>query len=152
MKAVLIMLCSLLPMTLAAQAPNTLTQAEIQQGWTLLWDGKTGAGWHTASGEAIPNESWTIANGILLDHADGGHGHGHSGDLLTDGDYRNFELSVDSNLHPVPIAASSISSTQTRQTVATQPLASSINCSTITVIPTQSWAVMAIERRRPFTT
>ncbi len=98
MKAVLIMLCSLLPMTLAAQAPNTLTQAEIQQGWKLLWDGKTGAGWHTASGEAIPNESWTIADGVLLDHANGGHGHGHSGDLLTDGDYRNFELSVDFKL------------------------------------------------------
>ncbi len=98
MKAVLIMLCSLLPMTLAARAPNTLTQAEIQQGWRLLWDGKSGAGWHTASGEAIPNENWTIADGVLLDHADGGYGHGHSGDLLTDGDYRNFELSVDFKL------------------------------------------------------
>ena len=35
---------------------------------------------------------------MLLDHADGGHGHGHSGDLLTDGDYTNFELSVDFKL------------------------------------------------------
>lgn len=102
MKSAFLTLCTLLSMTALAQPNNTLTKAEIAQGWKLLWDGKSGAGWHTAGGEAIPNGSWTIADGVLLDHASGsaGHGHSHSDDLLTDGEYENFELSVDFKLAP----------------------------------------------------
>lgn len=87
-----------LPLSVFAQADNTLSKAEIKQGWKLLWDGQTGKGWHTAAGGTIPNKGWTMQGGILQDHADGDHGEGHSGDLLTDGDYENFELSVDFKL------------------------------------------------------
>lgn len=100
MKVLSVALVLLSSLTLAAQAPNTLTKAEKAQGWKLLWDGKTGQGWHTAGGASIPNANWTIADGVLLDHADGGHGEGHSGDLISNGDYTDFELSVDFKLAP----------------------------------------------------
>ena len=100
MKVALLLMVALLSSTAGAQVPNTLTAAEKAAGWKLLWDGKSGAGWHTADGQPIPNASWTIADGVLLDHADGGHGNGHSGDLISDGDYENFELSVDFKLTP----------------------------------------------------
>lgn len=100
MKAASFLFFALVSQLAPAQTPNTLTRAEEAQGWKLLWDGKTGAGWHTADGQSIPNESWTMVEGVLLDHADGNHGHGHAGDLLSDGDYENFELSVDFKLAP----------------------------------------------------
>ena len=98
MKVLSVSLVLLSSLTLAAQGPNSLTKAEKAQGWKLLWDGKTGQGWHTAGGASIPNANWTIADGVLLDHADGGHGEGHSGDLISNGEYTDFELSVDFKL------------------------------------------------------
>lgn len=95
MKAALLTLVVLSSTLCFAQQPNTLTKAEKAQGWKLLWDGTTGEGWHTAAGATVPNANWTITDGELRDHADGGHGQGHSGDLISNGDYTDYELSVD---------------------------------------------------------
>lgn len=91
---------ALLPLSAAAQAANTLTKTEAAQGWKLLWDGKTGNGWHTATGGAIPNAGWVMQDGVLTVLSSGGHGHGKGGDLLTDGDYGDFELSFDFKVTP----------------------------------------------------
>jgi hypothetical protein len=79
---------------------NTLTPAEAAKGWKLLWDGRTTNGWHTADGRTVPNADWTIADGVLQVHADGGKGSGHGGDLISDEDFTDFELSIDFKLTP----------------------------------------------------
>ena len=47
--------------------PNTLTEAERNDGWELLWDGKTTDGWvGVKSGcKSFPQSSWVIADGVL---------------------------------------------------------------------------------------
>lgn len=100
MKTLVVAAAALLALGAVAQEPNTLTSAEKAQGWKLLWDGKTGAGWHNAKGDAIPNRGWKIDDGVLtLLHSDG-HGHDFGGDLLTDEDFGDFELSIDFRTTP----------------------------------------------------
>lgn len=73
--------------------PNQLTAAERRAGWTLLWDGRSAKGWHSAKGGGFPTRGWTIAQGVLTVDKNGG-----GGDIATDASYRNFELSVDFRL------------------------------------------------------
>jgi len=73
---------------------NTLTSSEISDGWKLLFDGKSPAGWMNAKTKNFPATGWEIKNGVLLTNPatklpDGG------GDIVTTGKFRNFELSVD---------------------------------------------------------
>jgi hypothetical protein len=79
---------------LSAQTANTLTAKEKKQGWHLLFDGATTNGWHTYLKTAA-GPAWTIKDGELqLDPAvkDG------RGDIVTDGEYENFELAADWNI------------------------------------------------------
>jgi hypothetical protein len=45
--------------------PNTISEAERVQGWRLLWDGRTAAGWRGAKQAAFPAAGWTMADGVL---------------------------------------------------------------------------------------
>lgn len=45
--------------------PNQLTDAERQQGWRLLFDGKTTAGWEEITGKPFPANCWTIEDASL---------------------------------------------------------------------------------------
>jgi hypothetical protein len=68
---------------------NTLSAAEKQQGWSLLFDGKTTNGWHVYLGQNAG--AWNVVNGALqLDTAKDGQG-----DLLTNGEYTNYELKTE---------------------------------------------------------
>jgi hypothetical protein len=75
--------------------PNTLTQNEIDEGWTLLWDGKTSEGWRGAKLEDFPQKGWNIKNGILSAEQSGGGESAHGGDIITIKTYKNFVLKVD---------------------------------------------------------
>jgi len=67
---------------------NMLTQKEADKGWQLLFDGKTLDGWRTFKNEP---GSWKAGNGMLCSYtADKGNA-----DLITNGVYENFELSID---------------------------------------------------------
>jgi hypothetical protein len=73
---------------------NTLTDAEKKAGWTLLFDGKTTKGWHGFKLDKMP-ETWTAKDGALLRPA------GQGGpDLVTDGEFGDFELACDFRLSP----------------------------------------------------
>ncbi len=69
---------------------NTLTKQEKQDGWELLFDGKTTNGWHTYGKTTI--SGWTVKEGVLHNS---GIGSDSGGDIVTDEDYDNFELYVE---------------------------------------------------------
>ena len=76
-----------------AQKPNTLTAAERAAGWTLLFDGKSTAGWR-AFKQAVPGPGWKAADGILSPEPKVAH------DLVTKADYENFDLTFDWRIGP----------------------------------------------------
>src|SRR6056297_3451449 len=44
--------------------PNELTQAEKEEGWALLFDGKTSEGWRGVNKENFP-AGWEVVDGTL---------------------------------------------------------------------------------------
>ena len=57
----------LLIAVLAARAaePNALTDTERLEGWRLLFDGKTSAGWLEVTGKPFPTNCWSVEDGAL---------------------------------------------------------------------------------------
>lgn len=74
-------------------AMNTLTPAEQEQGWKLLFDGKTTTGWHNYQKETI-RDGWKVIDGSLVRAEKG------AGDILTNDQYGAFELSIDFKISP----------------------------------------------------
>lgn len=66
---------------------NTLTEAERQVGWRLLFDGESLDGWR-GFGRDAPLEGWAAVDGTLARVGPGG-------DIITDEQFENFELSVE---------------------------------------------------------
>jgi cytochrome c len=73
---------------------NTLSEAEKAAGWKLLFDGKTTAGWHSFN-QKTAAKKWVVQDGALtLDPKAPGAVEGN-GDLVTDGDFANYELCLE---------------------------------------------------------
>lgn len=79
---------------------NTLTGAEAEAGWRLLWDGKTTDGWRSAKGEGFPAHGWVMQDGVLSVHANSGEESTGGGDILTRKRYADFELAADFKITP----------------------------------------------------
>lgn len=79
----------------APPAPNTLTAAERQAGWKLLFDGQGTSGWHTY-GQSGVSANWRVDDGALLMQPTAGTG----GDLVTDEAYENFDLRLEWKISP----------------------------------------------------
>lgn len=77
---------------------NNLTAAEKENGWELLWDGKTTEGWRGARLDEFPDKGWKIENGVLSVLSSGGEESAAGGDIVTKDLYGNFELKVDFKL------------------------------------------------------
>lgn len=74
---------------------NQLTSAEKEDGWKMLWDGKTTEGWRGARLDDFPEQGWEIEDGILTVLASGGAESAGGGDIVTKEVYGDFELKVD---------------------------------------------------------
>ena len=74
---------------------NRLTEREKQQGWKLLWDGETTAGWRGARLDHFPEKGWITGDGMLTVQASGGGESAHGGDIVTTRRYGDFILEVD---------------------------------------------------------
>lgn len=75
---------------------NGLTEQEKQDGWRLLWDGKTGEGWRSIKSDSFPAKGWEIADGVLTvlpKNAGGG-----AGDIITKETFSDFILKADFRL------------------------------------------------------
>lgn len=90
-KFILICACLASGLMTFGQGLNTLSKQEKKDGYKLLFDGKTFAGWHTYGKPGKVGASWTIMDGVIgfdLAAKDGG-------DLITDAEYVNYDFSVD---------------------------------------------------------
>ncbi|QQL49415.1 3-keto-disaccharide hydrolase [Mucilaginibacter ginkgonis] len=82
-------------LAVSVSAQNKLTIKEREQGWQLLFNGTSTTGWHNYL-KPTASAAWSVKNGELsLDPAAPGQG-----DLVTDKEYENFELSLDWNISP----------------------------------------------------
>lgn len=89
--------------TFVPPADNTLTEKEKRDGWQLLFDGQSIAGWHNYGKTSI-GKSWVIKdNSIHLDAKTNADGHWQApdgGDIVTAEEYGDFELAVDWKVAP----------------------------------------------------
>src|SRR6202012_3083943 len=71
---------------------NILSDQEKSDGWKLLFDGKTMDGWHIFNKGNIAS-AWSVDSGLLIcnPHAK----NVKHGDLVTDKEYENYDLSWD---------------------------------------------------------
>ena len=75
---------------LAFAEHNTLTAAEKKDGWKLLFDGKSTAGWHSwKTKKALEAGAWVAEDGALTLKKKG------AGDIYTSEAYENFEMSLE---------------------------------------------------------
>ncbi len=74
---------------------NVLTDAERAEGWELLFDGETSAGWHGFKRDGFPDVGWAIEDGCIVHRKAGG-----GGDIVTDGTYGDFELKLQWRISP----------------------------------------------------
>ncbi len=77
---------------------NTLSKTEKQQGWKLLFDGKTQNGWRYYQNK--PSNSWEASNGTLHSKGSANNYGSINADLMTKEQYDNFELSIDWKISP----------------------------------------------------
>ncbi|MCD4771882.1 MAG: DUF1080 domain-containing protein [Bacteroidales bacterium] len=69
---------------------NLLTEQEKQDGWKLLFDGKTTNGWRGFKSDTLTG--WEVKDGLLTGLGKGGD---LGGDIITDEQFDNFELSLE---------------------------------------------------------
>jgi len=82
----------LLSTMLTAQQANTLSSKEKEEGWQLLFDGKTTRGWHTYLRDTVGSK-WQVKEGkLVFDPSQPREG---GGDIVTNGAYENFELQLE---------------------------------------------------------
>ncbi|MBI4907475.1 MAG: DUF1080 domain-containing protein [Acidobacteria bacterium] len=70
---------------------NTITAEESAQGWTLLFDGHSSAGWLDVAGHPFPATSWKIEDGCLVAF---NPGNGFQ-DIRTAATFLNFEFTFE---------------------------------------------------------
>lgn len=67
---------------------NALTQSEKEEGWQLLFDGKSMENFRGFRKGEVPS-AWQVEDGAIALAGE------HGGDLITKDQYKNFELSID---------------------------------------------------------
>ena len=75
----------------SAPQHNTLTKAEIADGWQLLFDGNTLNGWRDYNGDSL-TQPWHVVDGCIQANGDGSD---LSGYIVTDREFDNFILDWD---------------------------------------------------------
>lgn len=82
----------------APSSANTLTSKERKDGWKLLFDGRTTAGWHSY-GRPSSGPSWKVGEGtIYYDTTD--ERKIHDRDLVSDQEFENFDLRYEWRIAP----------------------------------------------------
>ncbi len=86
------------PKSASSASMNNLSSKEKKDGWKLLFDGKSTAGWHSY-GRPASGPSWKVGDGtIYYDTTD--ERKIHDRDLVTDKEYENFDLKYEWRIAP----------------------------------------------------
>ena len=99
---IIIMLALLRPIFFPDKKPaaNTLSAEEEEEGWQLLFDGKSTDNWHTYGGEGV-GPAWRVIGGTLhlyVPERAGNKVQG-GGDIVTDQEIEgDFEFKIDWNV------------------------------------------------------
>jgi hypothetical protein len=80
----ILVVSAILVSSMSEQSPASLTAGEKAEGWKLMFDGTSLAGWRGYKTETVPS-GWTAANGVLTRT-------GAGGDLMTVEQYGDFEM------------------------------------------------------------
>lgn len=78
--------------------PNSLSEQEKKNSWTLLWDGQSTQGWRGAYKEQFPAKGWSIRDGTLFVQKSQGAESENGGDIVTTGEYGAFDLQFEFRL------------------------------------------------------
>ncbi|MBT8221186.1 MAG: DUF1080 domain-containing protein [Bacteroidia bacterium] len=81
---------------------NSLSAHELDAGWKLLFDGQTSKGWHNFNKNTI-GTGWKVIDGALTLDAfkkDGQWQPKDGGDIISDEEFENFELSLEWKIAP----------------------------------------------------
>ncbi len=81
--------------TVAATSPNQLSEKEKEEGWRLLFDGKSTDGWRGYLKDSFPEKGWIIEDGALKVQGAGTGEAGNGGDIIFDEEFKDFELSLE---------------------------------------------------------
>ena len=79
---------------------NSLNGYEVQDGWKLLFDGKSNDGWTGAYKKTFPEKGWEIKNGIMKVLPSAGGESANGGDIVTKEEFSAFDLSFEFMLTP----------------------------------------------------
>ena len=80
--------------------PNSLSGYEVQDGWKLLFDGRSNDGWTGAYKKTFPEKGWEIKDGILKVLPSAGGESTNGGDIVTKEQFSAFDLSFEFKLTP----------------------------------------------------
>jgi hypothetical protein len=97
MKKLFLLLIMGLMIPFAYGQDNTLSAKQKKQGWKLLFDGRTAAGWTNLAGAQVIAQpgGWDVIDGALVLKKDAA-----GGDLYTTDEYGDFEFTADFNIEP----------------------------------------------------
>jgi hypothetical protein len=91
--------CLLVFVSAQAQAPNTLTPREKQEGWQLLFNGKDLHGWHSYLQKSTGGD-WSVVDGAIQLKKTNQDPAADYADLVTDGAYSNFDFKLEWKARP----------------------------------------------------
>lgn len=77
--------------------PNNLSKAEKEQGWRLLFDGKTSTGWKAVGSDMFPADSWKVTDGTLMAVANRPDNPVKGVDIVSDDKFSAFDLQFEFN-------------------------------------------------------
>ncbi len=78
--------------------PNNLSEKEKSLGYSLLWDGKSSAGWRGAYKEKFPEKGWEIKDGTLNVMKSAGAESENGGDVVAEKEFGAFDLQFEFKL------------------------------------------------------
>jgi Domain of Unknown Function (DUF1080) len=91
--------CVLLSGMAQAQAPNTLSPQETQDGWQLLFDGQDLKGWHSYL-QTGTGKDWSVVDGSIQLKKTNQDPPADFADIVTDGEYTTFDLKLEWKARP----------------------------------------------------